>query len=328
MGVVLSSWPMDLPSCPRQSGRMRTRVDLPAHLLSLAESQSGVLHHTQLTELSTGTLRRMRDQWVVLGNGLFCVTTPDWSSAVWAGLLRAGPGSVLGGAAASHLHGFFKSEPTTITVWVPGTSKPPLVVGKWTISFRRGQRRAIGSPARTRVEDTILDSAAELDEDSLVAVVSRALAQRRTTSPRMFAALSSRKRLRHRPVVRELCGVAGQGIESVLEWRYAERVERRHGLPSLERQAQLGGRERLDGLYREFGLAVELDGRQFHDATKDMHRDNLHALKSGVVTLRYGWHEVTREPCFVAAQVAHALSARGWRGTVRRCADCTPSLAP
>ncbi len=313
---------MDLPRWTRQSGRMYTRVGLPAHLLTLADHQSGVLHRTQLTELSTGTLRRLRDDWVVLGNGLFCVHSPSWSSAAWAGLLRARPGSVLGGAAASHLHGFLQGAPTNITVWVPGTSKPPLVVAGWTISFRRGQRRAMGSPARTRVEDTILDSAAELDEDSLIAVVSRALAQRQTTSSRLSAALSSRERLRHRLVVRELCGVAGQGIESVLEWRYAERVERRHGLPSLERQAQVGGCERIDGLYREFGLAVELDGRQFHDATKDMVRDNLHALQSGVVTLRYGWHAVTGKPCFVAAQVAQALKTRGWADHLRSCPDC------
>ena len=290
---------MDLPWCTRQSGRMYTRASLPAHLLALADHQSGVLHHTQLTELSTGTLRRLRDEWVVFGNGLFCVRSPAWSSAAWAGVLRAGTGSVIGGVAASHLHGFQQCAPNKITVWVPGSSKPSLSIENWTVVFRRSCRRGLGTPLRTHVEDTLLDSAAELDENSLVSIASRALSERRTTPARLLAALSSRERVRQRCVLQELCGAMGDGIESVLEWRYAERVERRHGLPALERQARLGGRERLDGLYREYGLAVELDGRQFHDAAKDMVRDNSHALVHGVETLRYGWFAVTAESCLV-----------------------------
>ncbi len=313
---------MDLTTFTLQSGAMHTRVDLPAHLLSLAHHQSGVLHHTQLTQLPTGALRRLRDDWVVLGNGLFCIQTPTWSSAAWAGLLRAGTGSVLGGAAASHLHGFLNSAPLNLTVWVPGTSKPALPVEKWTVIFRRAGRRGLGSPLRTQVEDTILDSAAELDEDSLVAIVSRALSERRTTRSRLLVASSSRERLRHRCIIQEMCGAMGDGIESVLEWRYLERVERRHRLPTLERQARLGGGERLDGLYRQFALAVELDGRQFHDAAKDMGRDNRHVLHSGVDTLRYGWHAVTTQPCAVAAQVAQALNTRGWSGHMRPCPEC------
>ena len=218
--------------------------------------------------------------------------------------------------------GLQQDAPNNIAIWVPTASIPRLVVHEWTILFRRGNRRGMGAPPRTNVEDAVLDSTAELEENAIVAIVSRALCERRTTPPRLLAALSFRKRLRHRSVVEELCRVAGKGIESVLEWRYAERVERRHHLPTLERQARLDGRERLDGLYRDFGLGVELDGRQFHDAAKDMSRDNRHVLQSGVTTLRYGWHAVTEEPCVVAAQGARALNMRGWRGYLRPCRDC------
>ena len=114
----------------------------------------------------------------------------------------------------------------------------------------------------------------------------------------------------------------GYGIESVLERRYLDRVERRHRLPALERQARLDGRARIDGLYRELGLAVELDGPQFHDATMDMSRDNRHVLHSSVDTLRYGWQAVTTQPCAVAAQVAQALTTRGWSGHMRSCPEC------
>lgn len=301
---------------------MRTRMDLPDWLGGVAEHQAGVLTTSQLGQLSLGSFRRIRSEWTWLARGLWCVREPTWLSAAWAGLLRAGPDASLGGTAALHLLNLHQSAPTKIAVWVPTTSKPPLVIENWTVTFRRGERRGMGSPTRTNVEDAVLDSTAELDEDSLVAVTSRALSERRTNPSRMLSALSSRERVRHRLVMQELCGVAGQGIESVLEWRYQDRVERRHRLPELERQARLGGAERLDGLYRKFGLAVELDGRQFHDAAKDMTRDNRHALHSGVTTLRYGWHAVTEEPCLVAHQVAQALKLRGWDGHLRACPDC------
>ena len=301
---------------------MRTRIDMPEHLLALGAEQSGVLTTTQLAGLPPGTVRRLRHEWVVLGNGLFCLQEPTWFSAAWAGHLRGGKAAVLGGAAALHLHGLLLSTPRIITVWVPTTSKPHLTIGDWTVVFRRGERRGMGHPARTNIEDTILDSAAELDEDSTVAVIARALTTRRTIPTRLLDALSRRERLRHRCVIADMCGAAGQGIESVLEWRYRERVEQRHRLPALERQVLLGHQARLDGLYREFSLAVELDGRQFHDASKDMLRDNRHVLLHGVDTLRYGWQAVTAQPCLVAAQVLQALTARGWNGASRRCRDC------
>lgn len=181
----------------------------------------------------------------------------------------------------------------------------------------------MGSPTRTLVEDTTLDSAYELDEHSMVAALARALTERRTTPDRLLALLSLKERVRHRCVIEDLCGVAGDGIESVLEWRYRERVERKHHLPALERQARLGGRERIDGLYREFRLAVELDGARFHDISKEIGRDNRHVPLHGIDTLRYGWFAVAREPCSVALQVAQALNTRGWGGHLRRCPDCS-----
>lgn len=301
---------------------MRTRVEMPSSLLSLAESQSGVLTVEQLGQLPIGTVRRLRTEWHRLSRGLWCIRQPDWTTAVSAGLLRGGPTSVVGGSAALHLLGLQQGAPETITVWVPSTATPPMVVRGWTVVFRRGHRQSMGNPRRTTVEDALLDSAVELDADSLVAVVARSFSERRSTPDRLLASLSRRQRLRHRQTVEDLCSVAGRGIESVLEWRYQERVERRHRLPTPERQVGLQAGTRVDGLYREFGLVIELDGRRFHDVSKDMVRDNRHVLLHRVDTLRYGWHAVTTDPCAVAAQVAQALTARGWKGHLRLCPNC------
>lgn len=73
---------------------------------------------------------------------------------------------------------------------------------------------------------------------------------------------------------------------------------------------------------------MELDGMRDHtNWSKDMWRDNEHALRLGAVTLRYGWWAVETSPCAVAAQLAAALSARGWTGTVSRCRAC-PTDSP
>lgn len=109
-------------------------------------------------------------------------------------------------------------------------------------------------------------------------------------------------------------------------WRsdYARDVERGHGLPRAVRQSGPSRRYRSDVWYRDFGVIVELDGRLHHQglaAFGDMSRDNLHRLR-GSITLRFGWAHVAGEPCLVARQVAAALSAGGWNGSLTRCQRC------
>ena len=55
---------------------------------------------------------------------------------------------------------------------------------------------------------------------------------------------------------------------------------------------------RVDGIYDDEGIIVELDGMRDHtDWSKDMWRDNEHALQLGAVTLRYGWWALELTPC-------------------------------
>jgi hypothetical protein len=55
---------------------------------------------------------------------------------------------------------------------------------------------------------------------------------------------------------------------------------------------------------------------------RDMRRDNAGA-EEGVLTLRYGYADLTERPCQVAAQVAQVLRSRGWPGTMRKCRCAT-----
>ena len=105
-----------------------------------------------------------------------------------------------------------------------------------------------------------------------------------------------------------------------------ELLEFQHGVIARWQITHAGQRNH----YQEFGVAVELDGQAAHpvDARwRDIHRDNARA-EVGIVTLRYGWTDVTMEPCRVAAEVARVLRNHGWNGHPRACGPgCTASSA-
>jgi hypothetical protein len=55
---------------------------------------------------------------------------------------------------------------------------------------------------------------------------------------------------------------------------------------------------------------------------QDIHRDNAAAV-GGNTTLRFGWTDVTRNPCQVAARVAAVLSQKGY-SQCRPCSAACP----
>ena len=124
-----------------------------------------------------------------------------------------------------------------------------------------------------------------------------------------------------------------QGVRSNLEYRYVRGVERPHGLPRARRQVRVVRSGRvcyLDNLYDEFLVGVELDGLVAHppgERWRDFRRDNAGAA-DGIVTLRYGWADVTGRPCEVAGQVAAVLRRSGWPGTARACGPSCASRQP
>jgi hypothetical protein len=117
----------------------------------------------------------------------------------------------------------------------------------------------------------------------------------------------------------------GSGVHSLLEYRYLHFVERPHGLPAAIRQVRIddGGRSRyLDNLYRDYRLCVELDGVAAHPESQrwqDIHRINRFT-EQGLITLRYGWVDIDRQPCETTVQVAAVLRQNGWSGSARACA--------
>lgn len=305
---------------------MHPRQCLPTVAVSLAAAQGQSISWAQLRRfgLSEKVIRRMSKEWGRLGRGVYCLTSPQWPSAAWAGLLVGGDSATVGGLAAAHLYGWSPTAPARITIWTD-TRAAPWQIGEWRVIFRRGLRSARGQIRRTSPEETLLDVASECGADATLHLLARALTERHTTPERVIAELRARSRQRHRRDIAEACAHGMAGVESILEWRYLTQVQQAHGLPSATRQARLTGSSRCDVFYEPNGVIVELDGRLGHlEEFRDHRRDNRNAVEHGALTLRYGSQDLFHSPCAIASQVAQVLRLRGWTGSVTTCRTCRP----
>lgn len=311
-------------------------AQLPREIRKLIKLQCGIVTSTQLAQ--SGLTKNMVNskvrygRWQRLYRGAYATFSgqPGRPAVLWAAVLSAGPGAMLSYGTAAELGRLADtpSELIHLTVpWQRRVVKVPVLVVHY--SSRAGQaRHPVLLPPQTRIEETVLDLAgAAISIDSACSWVTRSLGRRLTTQAKLRAAMDQRAKLRWRPQLAELLTEDAAGLHSILERRYHRDVERPHGLPSGKRQApfKLDGRNAYrDRLYRTCRTAVELDGRAAHpgDARwKDIHRDNA-AAADGIITLRYGWLDVTVSPCQVAAEVARALALRGFTGARPCSADC------
>jgi len=322
---------------------MRQRIQPSALLRDLAEAQGGVITRDQARQVGLGRNSQHRlisqGQWQIMIPGVLLThdQEPRWEALAWAGVLKAGDAARLAGLAAAHLHKLVDDVPEQIDILHPHGCQY-LSTEPWVFRQERpGVRRAgaVGSPPRTRIEDTVIDlcgtDLGTAAGKSPLHWITVSLQRSLTTSERLQRALDRRQRVAGRQEIKQLLDVTGEGVHSPLEFRYRRDVERAHALPSGIRQAPdaIGGRRnRRDVRYPEFRLLVELDGLTGHSGLgrfRDFRRDNS-ALLAGEVTLRYGWTDVRQEPCQIAVQVAEMLIRGGWTGVPTRCPRCPSTL--
>jgi Protein of unknown function (DUF559) len=227
-----------------------------------------------------------------------------------AAVLACGTSAALSHFDAAALWRIYESAPTRVHVL---TSSNRRVSGLWVHRARRlhpndvtvHQGIPVTTVARTLVDltdllprDRVLRAMREtdylglLDLDSLNAAVERAHGRRRVKAIKM--ALE-----RHRE---------GQVVRGELEHRFLELVDIA-GLPAPETNVKIETRRRtytVDCLWRERGVAVELDGRAAHARTAAFEDDRARdtALSAiGLRPLRFTWRRVTREPDDVIAEL-------------------------
>ncbi len=311
--------------------------DIPATAAEIAHWQAGAISRRQLLDagLSTKLIERrlLRGRWQQLYRGVYAVFSgpPGRDSWLWAAVLRAGHGAVLSYLTAAELHGLIDSPAEAIFVTVPSSRRITTRGIVARTSSRIGQARQPGrEPPRTSVEETVLDLVElALTFDDACGWITRACGRRLTTEVKLRAAMAVRKKMRWRAELDDVLAAAGDGIHSVLEYRYLRDVERAHGLPRSRHQVRVvidGRAAYRDAYYEEYRLAVELDGRLAHpdeERWRDSRRDNK-AGAQGIQTTRYGWRDVYGHACETAVLQAQILRRRGWSGTPRPCSVGCP----
>lgn len=301
---------------------------------ALASAQAGVLSAVQLRRagVSWSLLRSQLGarRWRRVLPGVYAVFTgplPDLAR-VWAAVLWAGPGGVLVQQTAAWVWGLRADLSTPLMVAVPhGHPRRTRATGIRVVQSTRLVRTVHPAkrPPVTTVEDTVLDIVHRASRDGVVIdTVLHACQERLTTPARLTEAVSRRRRLRWRALVRDLLADVRDGVTSPLERRYVHDVERPHGLPRGVRNRGEGTgptRRYRDVRYQRWRLVGELDGRATHPADQREHddgRDNEVALRLER-TSRFGWRAVTGTPCLVAGQVGTLLARAGWPGSLTAC---------
>ncbi len=306
---------------------MPTQPALPESARNLARAQAGVLTWEQICGhgVSQSTVRTLMDKglWTRLSRGIYLThdLQPEWMSLAWAGQFLGGCDAAIGGRAALRLAGLISEEELPISIVLPHEARRQPSSGWWEFSRTRVPFRAVGEPARLRVERAIIDLCAS-EPERAIHWATLAIGSRKASVQGLRDVLETMPRHPRKAQLADVLADVGQGAESPLEVVYLRQVERPHGIPPGRRQVR-GGRYRRDIYYPE-GLVVELDGRPGHDgpdAFRDMDRDNYHARR-GIATLRYGWDQCYNSPCEVAAEVAGVLRGLGWQGDFTPCSCC------
>jgi len=308
---------------------------IPRELAALARFQEGVVTRQQALGAglsASAVVSKVRNaRWRQIHRGVYATFTGPVSrqARLWAAVLYAGEGALLSHETAAELHGLSDRQVPLIHVTVPANRRVRAASGlviHISANAGTGARFPRGVVPHTFVEETIADLVqAAPDLDAVCGWITTAFGRRLTGEGPLRAAMHTRARLRWRAQLDEIITAAAGGAHSVLEFRYDRDVERAHGLPAAQRQVPFikpdGRRGFRDRYYREFGLVVELDGKQAHPAERrglDENRDNA-ATADGGSTLRYGWYDVTCDDCVTAAQVAESLRSRGWTGQLKPC---------
>lgn len=323
----------------------------------ILDPQHGIMTTVQLRAGGV-SLKAIRHQvesgaWLRVFRNVIAVTNGPltWEMKLRAALLYGGRGALISHDTAAFEWGMSRKSDGPIHVTVPrgcsAINQPavlranqarPTSVHNLEIHPGVSMHRSLAiehigvdfDPPRTSKPDTAMDLAvaAETAKEATVLFVD-ALSAGGVSVSTMRKKIELRRPRRYRRALLDALVMLADGIQSVLEYRYAMDVESAHGLPRGTRQApvHVGGRTLFEDV--EYGaglLTIRLDGQQFHSARqvrfRDRARDNA-AEVDGRARLSYGWDEVAHDPCGVYREVRDVLIREGWSDSSFPCDRCS-----
>ena len=249
----------------------------------------------------------------------------DWWTGAVAALLAV-DASAWSHRTAAYAWGLVRDPPSAIDLVIPEARRvsPPPGVITHRVNDVDDRVDPLHWPWRTTVEETILDVATAAPPDEVFALLGRAFQRHLTDEETVLRRLKARLRHPQRQLLTTVLAATAEGVESAIEGRYLQHVERAHRLPHGVRQLRRedGARQRHDVGYPEQRVLVELDGRLAHEGFAAQIRDGRRDRRgagSGWLTVRAFWPDVAVTPCELAVDVTAVLVDRGWTERPQPC---------
>ena len=286
----------------------------------MAGRQWGVVTRAQLEESGlekAGVSRWLRERRLHrVHPGVYAVGHPalGWEGKLAAALLYAGPGAALCGVTAAAWLRLLEAAPGCLHVCTPRRMKslPDVNVhGDRRVDRVWHNRLPVTTPAQTLLDiagavrlSQLRRALAEAEFLKLVTLdeVAAVLGRGKPGSARLRAALEC-----HRPQLAH--------TKSMLEEKFVLLCERCSFTPPAV-NVEIAGRL-VDAVWSEHKIVVELDGHLAHGTPARLesdHRRDLALRAAGYTVLRYTWHQVTRTPDRVMADLEGAAQLARERG--------------
>jgi very-short-patch-repair endonuclease len=289
---------------------------------ALASSQHGLISHEQalgigLTE-SAIRHRRSKGRLIAVLTRVYrlpgSIETPRLRAL--AAVLAAGEGAILSHTSAAALYRLpgFVIDPLVVTI--PRRWRRPLsrVRVEQSLAVVQHHRRVIDDIPCTSLARTLFDLCGDVRPRRAERALDTALARQAVTIPALWRVLDDLAEhgrggtVLMRSLLMERAG-AYFPPASELEARFVE-LARAQGLPAPKRQVNLGDDDswigRVDFVFDEARLVVEVDSAEFHDGLLDARSDaerDRRLEADGWTVLRFRWHDVADRPDDVARSI-------------------------
>lgn len=288
--------------------------------------QHGVVGHEQLREHDVG--RYTVDRWVAEGRLERCAprvwrvagAPVTWEQRLWTGLLSLGPAAMVSHRAAARLHRFDRADAEIVEFLVPRRHRNARIDELVHCSklIRPLDAVTVDGLRVTSATRTILDLANVGVHPDRVMAASTAPSGCSSARPRRCGRLFDIRR-QGRAGVRMIDRLLEDaGGHTMLERAFL-RAMREAGLPRPETQVVFrdGSRTlaRVDFLFREYGIVVEVSGQLGHTTPTERARDaqRRNELQDlGLVVYEFTWEQVTKRTVWVQQQMRARLRSAGW----------------
>jgi very-short-patch-repair endonuclease len=270
---------------------------------------AGLTRHVVERRAKTGELHRLHRGVYLVGHRALAPRALES-----AALLACGARSLISGRSAAYLWSLIDAPPELIDVTLVGRRCRP----KEGIRLHFAARMDLADVARldklplTAPARSLIDLAADAEADELEAALSEARALRRTNDGDIAAALDRAGNRKGVARMRRLLSREGDhGYTSSKAERLMRRLMRDAALPQPLCNRRLHG-YRVDFLWPDRRLVVEVDGYQFHGHRSAFERDRRKdqvLIAAGYRVVRVTWLQLHHEPLRVVAVVATALTA-------------------